>query len=107
MKICMKCLLIIVSLITLAGCGTTSTYYITSNPTGASVRIDRRVIGATPIEVEYDDPVNKELVLTKAGYKTVDFPLKTLRSPRERVHFDLDLKTIGVRPTLFTFCAVN
>ena len=67
-----------------------STYEITSSPSGATVEIDGVNAGVTPVSLTYSDPVNKAIVLQKSGYEDVTSRLTTLRTVRGALHFDLD-----------------
>ncbi len=73
----------------LAGCVVTSTYIVTSEPSGASVTVNGNYIGSTPVEFTFYDPVNAKMVLKKEGYDSVTSPIKTLLSARDRKHYVL------------------
>lgn len=53
---------------------------IESEPPGATVRLDDRVIGVTPIEVEFLHYGQRRLALYRTGYRTYSEPLK-LKAP--------------------------
>lgn len=53
---------------------------IESDPPGATVRLDDRVIGVTPIDVEFQHYGQRRLALYRTGYRTYSEPLK-LKAP--------------------------
>ena len=49
---------------------------IESDPPGATVRLDDRVIGVTPIDVEFQHYGQRRLALYRTGYRTYAEPLQ-------------------------------
>ncbi len=74
----------------LSACAYTSTYHVTSTPTGAQVLVDGTLKGSTPVEFTYSDPVNRTMVLQKEGYKELTVPLRTLSTSRASRHYTLE-----------------
>ena len=54
----------------LVSCRTTRTLEVTSDPPGATVRLDEEVIGQTPLEYPFDYYGRRRLTLYLPGYRT-------------------------------------
>lgn len=67
----------------------TSTWRITSDPSGASVTVGGALKGVTPTEFTYQNPVDLVMVLRKEGYADISEPLATLEGAETRRHYML------------------
>ena len=54
----------------LAACATERKLVVTSNPTGALVRLDDTVVGSTPYEIAFDAYGTRRVTLYKQGFQT-------------------------------------
>jgi len=113
--------LALVALLTATGCAAKRSLMVTSDPPGAAVRLDEKIIGTTPITVDFHHYGIRRITLYKDGYLTttrrvdVDapwyglFPMDYLSEvflpigwkDRHRVHFTLSPGTpVEMRPDL-------
>ncbi|MES1926426.1 PEGA domain-containing protein [Salinisphaera sp. T31B1] len=82
----LSCLLIMLSSLFVAGCATlvadtTQTVSFESEPSGATVRINGRAIGTTPVSARLDKADNQLATFELSGYKTVSRELVTKTEP--------------------------
>ena len=80
----------------LTGCRGDRILRIESVPSGATVRLDDRVIGRTPLEIDFKDYGQRRLALYKETYRTYSEPL-ILKAPWW-ARFPVDLLTEVVLP---------
>ena len=113
--------LILAALVLASGCAAKRSLMITSDPEGAAVRLDEKIIGTTPITVDFHHYGIRRITLYKDGYLTttrrvdVDapwyglFPMDYVSevflpigwNDRHRVHFTLSPGTpVEMRPDL-------
>ena len=59
----------------LSGC--TTSYRITTDPSGAKVTVDGQLMGTTPCTFSLSDPVDVMMVIRKEGYEEIQEPLIT------------------------------
>ena len=59
----------------LSGC--TTSYRITTDPSGAKVTVDGELVGVTPCTFSLSDPVDVMMVIRKEGYEEIQEPLIT------------------------------
>ena len=59
----------------LSGC--TTSYRITTDPSGAKVIVDGELVGVTPCTFSLSDPVDVMMVIRKEGYEEIQEPLHT------------------------------
>ena len=59
----------------LSGC--TTSYRITTDPSGAKVTVDGELVGVTPCTFSLSDPVDVMMVIKKEGYDEIQEPLVT------------------------------
>lgn len=59
----------------LSGC--TTSYRITTDPSGAKVTVDGELVGVTPCTFSLSDPVDAMMVIKKEGYDEIQEPLIT------------------------------
>ena len=59
----------------LSGC--TTSYRITTDPSGAKVTVDGELMGTTPCTFSLSDPVDVMMVIRKEGYEEIQEPLIT------------------------------
>ncbi len=59
----------------LSGC--TTTYRITTDPSGAKVIVDGELVGVTPTRFSLSDPIDAMMVIRKEGYDEIQEPLIT------------------------------
>jgi len=59
----------------LSGC--TTSYRITTDPSGAKVTVDGELVGVTPCTFSLSDPVDAMMVIRKEGYEEIQEPLHT------------------------------
>lgn len=79
-------LLTVASVIAFSGCagmfsGETQMLTVKSNPDGANVTINGKVIGQTPLTAPIEKKKDLLITLTKDGYKEVTAPLNTSFDP--------------------------
>ena len=84
------------SLAALAGCAAVRSVHITSEPSGAEVRLDGEVVGRTPLAYPFEHYGTRRLTLTLDGYRTSSELIK-LRTPWH-ARFPIDVLTEAVLP---------
>jgi len=86
--------IILLSVFFLSGCSTS--YYITTKPSGADVTIMNKIHGVSPYSVKYSNSGGKTVncIIKKDGYKTIS---TTLGPQGGSIHFDLE----DLSPTTF------
>jgi len=75
----------------LSGC--TTSYRITTDPSGAKVTVDGELMGTTPCTFSLSDPVDVMMVIRKEGYEEIQEPLHTevsFESSSVRRYFTLE-----------------
>ncbi|MBA7477869.1 hypothetical protein ES707_13284 [subsurface metagenome] len=68
----------------LSGC--TTSYRITTDPSGAKVTVDGELMGTTPCTFSLSDPVDAMMVIRKEGYEEIQEPLITEVSFENRLY---------------------
>lgn len=63
------------AVLSLSGC--TTSYRITTDPSGAKVIVDGELVGVTPCTFSLSDPVDAMMVIKKEGYDEIQEPLIT------------------------------
>ncbi|MDX9740275.1 MAG: PEGA domain-containing protein [Gammaproteobacteria bacterium] len=80
----LACLMAVASIV--GGCatiftGSTQEVSLQSNPSGATVMIDGRIMGETPLTARIDKTTNRTLIVEKEGYKTFTTRMDTRMNP--------------------------
>ncbi|MDW7645473.1 MAG: PEGA domain-containing protein [Desulfuromonadales bacterium] len=83
---CKIILFLILIIVALYGCatlvgGTNQQMTFQSEPEGATVKVDGRPLGKTPITITIDKKADQTLSFELVGYKTVSMPLSTTVEP--------------------------
>jgi len=86
----------LVALAALTGCAAKRSVHITSDPSGAEVRLDGEVVGRTPLEHSFEHYGTRRMTLTLDGYRTSS-ELIHLRTPWHS-RFPVDVLTEAVIP---------
>ena len=75
--------------ILIAGCATHRELVVESDPPGASVRLDEKLVGETPYTSEFEAFGTRRLTLYKEGYRPVSRPVKLVAPWYARFPFDI------------------
>ncbi len=67
----------VLTLVVLFLSGCTTSYRITTDPSGAKVTVDGELMGTTPCTFSLSDPVDAMMVIRKEGYEEIQEPLIT------------------------------
>jgi PEGA domain len=82
-------LLAAISSAALAGCAAHRKLVILSDPPGAAVRLDQKMVGETPYQTEFEAFGTRRVTLYREGYRTWSGPVKLVEPWYAQFPFDL------------------